>query len=107
MMKKSEDELDYIAERHWEYHSASGEILSIPVRLSKPKQGVHGKLWESRLLIHWPDGTIIQRRAIGTDSVDALIQLIELFRIECKNLSSAMGDTLRFGADSSLFGYPI
>lgn len=96
---------DFIAERQWDYHVSPSEKLPVRVGFTKPKQGTRGKLWEAKFLIFWPDGKIIERRVFGTDSVDALIQIIKLFRIECDKLRSAMADTVSFESGSSLFGY--
>jgi|SRR5579871_3054419 len=96
---------DFIAERQWDYHVSPSEKVPVRVGFTKPKQGTRGKFWEAKFLIFWPDGKIIERAVYGTDSVDALIQLVALFRIECDKLTTALGETVTFESTGALFGY--
>jgi hypothetical protein len=99
------DNDEYIAERVWAYLSDSGVALPVKVVFTKPRQGGRGPLWEAKFSLIWPDKVRIERRVFGTDSVDALIQIVELFRIESGKLRDEFGDKITFEGTKSLFGY--
>lgn len=93
----SEIAVNVIGRTTWELF-VEGHWLPIPIEVHMPTEVPEHDdyIWRCNIVIKWPDGKSVNRRALGVDSVDAICNAVLLLGKERQILSEKIGHMIRF-----------